>query len=104
MNSGRNGADNSLNDGTMDWRKAAEEYARSSQQKGMNQGWPSQSRSMASNIVGRYGGASNNSIFGGPPRMQPKSPATRNAAQVIHEGIQKACLLLWCNLIVPRFE
>ncbi|ODM97896.1 Transcription elongation factor SPT6 [Orchesella cincta] len=85
--SGRNSSDNSGGEGPLDWRKAAEAYAKSSQQKGVAPGWPSQSRSIASSVVARYGGSG--SIFGGPPKMAPKSPATRNAAQVIHDGIQK---------------
>ncbi|CAL8137322.1 unnamed protein product [Orchesella dallaii] len=85
--SNRNSGESS-GDGPLDWRKAAEAYAKSSQQKGpVNPSWPSQSRSIASSVVARYGGAG--SIFGGPPKMAPKSPAARNAAQVIHDGIQK---------------
>lgn len=94
--SSRQSGDNHGGEGPLDWRKAAEAYARSSQQKGV-QGWPSQSRSVASSVVARYGGAG--SVFGGPPKMPSKSPATtRNAAQVIHEGIQKV------RNPIPNFE
>lgn len=78
---------NNSSEGPLDWRKAAEAYARSSQQKGAP-AWPSQSRSVASSVVARYGGAG--SVFGGPSKVPGKSPqTTRSAAQVIHEGIQK---------------
>lgn len=65
----------------------------------MNQGWPSQSRSMASSVVGRYGGAG--SVFGGPSKLPPKSPAPRNAAQVIHDGIQKVSHVISLRMSFP---